>query len=210
MTTRRGTPAKGSQPPNGSLRIIGGRWRGRKLPFNAAQGLRPTGDRIRETLFNWLANELPDARCADLFSGSGALGLEALSRGAIHCDFVENNAASLAQIRRHLHTLDSEAQGTCHASSALDLLTRATAGPWDVVFIDPPFALQLVAPTCALLATSGALATSASIYVETGREETEIAFPEGWKLHRDKTSGAVRYRLFHAPAQGWPGLHAQP
>jgi 16S rRNA (guanine966-N2)-methyltransferase len=198
MTARR-RPAK--QPPtaSSSLRIIGGRWRGRKLLFNAAEGLRPTGDRVRETLFNWLAAEVPDARCADLFSGSGALGLEALSRGARHCDFVDNNAASLAQIRRHLATLDGAARASCHACSALDLLASG-AGPWDIVFIDPPFALQLVEPVCALLAQSGVLAPRASIYIETAATEPEAALPADWVLYRDKTSGAVRYRVFRTTA----------
>tara|TARA_R100000005_G_scaffold85934_1_gene54593 strand:+ start:18057 stop:18671 length:615 start_codon:yes stop_codon:yes gene_type:complete len=204
MTAPRGRSARraaSARPASASssLRIIGGRWRGRKLRFNAAQGLRPTGDRIRETLFNWLAAELPGARCADLFSGSGALGLEALSRGAAHCDFIDNNPDSLAQIRHHLNALGATSQARCHAGNALDLLA-AGAGPWDIVFIDPPFGLQLVEPSCALLAQGGALAPGASIYVETGADEAEGALPGDWLLHRDKITGAVRYRLFHAAA----------
>ncbi|MEZ5554205.1 16S rRNA (guanine(966)-N(2))-methyltransferase RsmD [Haliea sp.] len=204
MTAPRGRSARrpaSARPAStsSSLRIIGGRWRGRKLRFTAAQGLRPTGDRIRETLFNWLAAELPEARCADLFSGSGALGLEALSRGAAHCDFIDTNPESLAQIRHHLNALGATSQARCHACNALDLLS-AGAGPWDIVFIDPPFGLQLVEPSCALLAQCGALAPGASIYVETGADEPEAALPADWLLHRDKTSGAVRYRLFHTGA----------
>jgi 16S rRNA (guanine966-N2)-methyltransferase len=84
------------------VRIIGGQWRGRKLSFTPADGLRPTGDRIRETLFNWLAPTIEGARCVDLFTGSGALGLEALSRGAIHCDFVDSSNATLSQVSDHL------------------------------------------------------------------------------------------------------------
>jgi 16S rRNA (guanine966-N2)-methyltransferase len=209
MTAPRGRSAKRpasvrpasvrSAAASSTLRIIGGRWRGRKLRFTAAQGLRPTGDRIRETLFNWLAAELPGARCADLFSGSGALGLEALSRGAAHCDFIDNNPESLAQIRQHLSTLGANSQARCHTGNALDLLAAgAGAGPWDLVFIDPPFGLQLVEPSCALLAQCGALAPGARIYVETGVDEPEATLPADWLLHRDKTSGAVRYRLFHA------------
>src|SRR5210317_918947 len=87
------------------VRIIGGKWRGRKLAFSPADGLRPTGDRVRETLFNWLAADIDGARCADLFAGTGALGLEALSRGAAHCDFVDSSPAVIARVGEHLGRL---------------------------------------------------------------------------------------------------------
>ena len=117
------------------------------------------------------------------------------------CRFIQRVRCpdSLAQIRHHLNALGATSQARCHAGNALDLLA-AGAGPWDIVFIDPPFGLQLVEPSCALLAQCGALAPGASIYVETGADEPEAALPADWLLHRDKTSGAVRYRLFHTGA----------
>lgn len=180
----------------GLLRIIGGRWRGRKLRFTAAEGLRPTPDRVRETLFNWLAADIRDARCLDLFSGSGALGLEALSRGAAHCDFVDRNPASIAQIRNHLEELGAQALGSCHAAMASDFLAGADS-PWDIVFIDPPFGQALVAPVCESLQNRALLAAGASIYIETGAGDTVPQLPEPWQLHREKTAGAVCYRLYH-------------
>jgi 16S rRNA (guanine966-N2)-methyltransferase len=177
------------------VRIIGGRWRGRKLAFTPAEGLRPTGDRIRETLFNWLAPVIEGARCADLFAGSGALGLEALSRGAAHCDFVDTNSAALAQIAGHLRTLDAEHAGNCHRVTAQQFLQQAVL-PYDIVFVDPPFKLQMVETVCALLAGSRLLTSNALVYVETAATEAALSFPSGWSLRRDKLAGGVTYRLF--------------
>lgn len=177
------------------VRIIGGRWRGRKLAFTPADGLRPTGDRIRETLFNWLAPFIEGARCADLFAGSGALGLEALSRGAGHCDFVETNDAALVQIAAHLRTLGADHSGTCHRITAQQFLQQATL-PYDIVFIDPPFKLQMVEAVCAVAADSRLLTSNALIYVEMAATESSPTFPSGWHLHREKMAGGVTYRLF--------------
>ncbi len=187
----------------GLLRIIGGRWRGRKLRFTAAEGLRPTPDRVRETLFNWLAADIREARCLDLFSGSGALGLEALSRGAAHCDFVDSNPASLAQIRRHLQSLEAATAASCHTARASDFLVRADS-PWDIVFIDPPFGQGLVAPACELLDSRRLLTPGACIYIETGSGDTLPELPQAWQLHREKTAGAVDYRLYRYPADPGP------
>ncbi len=182
------------------VRIIGGRWRGRKLAFSPADGLRPTGDRIRETLFNWLAPHIQDARCADLFAGSGALGMEALSRGAGYCDFVDSGTAVMSLIRRQLETLGAQEQGGCHAVTAQQFLAQSDT-PYDIVFIDPPFNRQLVEPICASLARRGLLAPAALIYVETAASEPLPDLPAGWSLHREKVSGGVAYRLFrNAPA----------
>ena len=177
------------------VRIIGGRWRGRKLSFTPADGLRPTGDRIRETLFNWLAPFIEGARCADLFAGSGALGLEALSRGAVYCDFVDTNGAALAQISEHLRTLGAEHAGACHLVSAQQFLQQGTL-PYDIVFIDPPFKLQMVEAVCASLADSRLLNSTALVYVETAATETPLTFPSGLNLRREKIAGGVTYRLF--------------
>ena len=177
------------------LRIIGGKWRGRKLAFTPAEGLRPTADRVRESLFNWLAPHIQDARCADLFAGSGALGLEALSRGAAHCDFVDTSAAALAQVGDHLATLNASANGKCHLAPAVQFL-RAASEPYDIVFIDPPFNRQLVTPTCAVLAEKQLLGAGALAYIETATTEPFPEVPPGWAIHRDKAAGGVAYRLF--------------
>ena len=177
------------------LRIIGGKWRGRKLTFTPQQGLRPTTDRVRETLFNWLAPHIVGARCADLFAGSGALGLEALSRGASHGDFVDTSRTALAQIRTQLAQLDCAAAAGCHLASAEQFM-RERNGHYDIVFVDPPFGLGLAGPTCALLAAQGRLSAGALVYVEMAAAEAAPDTPLTWTLHRDKTAGDVAYRLF--------------
>jgi 16S rRNA (guanine966-N2)-methyltransferase len=184
----------------GELRIIGGSWRGRKLSFTPADGLRPTSDRIRETLFNWLATSVRGARCADLFAGSGALGLEALSRGAAHCDFVDTSHVALTQIADHLTTLDADKLGRCHPQTARQFL-NSTSTPYDIVFVDPPFNQQLVEPVCALLAQRRLL-PGALIYVEMAAQETMPIVPAQWHLYRDKTSGGVAYRLYSISEKG--------
>lgn len=177
------------------LRIIGGQWRGRKLSFTPAAGLRPTGDRVRETLFNWLAPDIHDARCLDLFAGSGALGLEALSRGASHCDFVDTSGATLRTIQEHLQTLNATASANCHHLAATDFLTRE-ADPWHIVFLDPPFDTGMLAPAIEALAQRQCLAPDALVYIETGHEEALPPLPTRWELHREKRAGEVSYRLF--------------
>jgi 16S rRNA (guanine966-N2)-methyltransferase len=176
------------------LRIIGGQWRGRKLAFTPEPGLRPTTDRVRETLFNWLAPDIHGARCLDLYAGSGALGLEALSRGAARCDFVDTSSASLRQIQLHLNALGTANAGHCRPGSALDFLA-SNSDTWDIVFVDPPFGADLVEPSCALLNRPGLLAQAALVYVETAKRE-QPDFPHSWTLHREKQAGEVCYRLF--------------
>jgi len=192
----------------GVLRIIGGRWRSRRLAFAAAPGLRPTTDRMRETLFNWLAHELPGAHCADLFAGSGALGLEALSRGAAHCDFVEISGRALAQIRQHLAVLGATADATLYRRNALDYLHSADRA-LDIVFIDPPFDTPLAPQTCAALATSGLLRPGARIYLEQAAGDDGVTPPPQWR-EINAGSGimgrpAVRIHgiLNHHPAPVW-------
>lgn len=177
------------------VRIIGGRWRGRKLMFTPNDGLRPTGDRIRETLFNWLAPHIQGARCADLFAGSGALGIEALSRGAGHCDFIDTTRTALSQIEQHLQTLEAHDRGVCHAVTAQQFLQEAVT-PYDIVFVDPPFKLKMVEPVCASLARARLLSDTALVYVETASTEPPPSVPAQWALHREKVSGTVAYRLF--------------
>jgi len=183
-------PAKQS-----TLRIIGGRWRGRKLAFTPAEGLRPTTDRVRETLFNWLAPSIHGARCLDLFAGSGALGLEALSRGAASCDFVDTSAGAARQIGLHLQILQAGAMARCHVMPALAFLQQST-GCHDIVFIDPPFGKNLVDPVCELLAEAERVAPGGFIYIETAVGDPAPKVPSNWRLHREKVAGGVAYRLF--------------
>ena len=181
---------------SGQLRIIGGRWRGRKFRFRAAGGLRPTPDRVRETLFNWLEGYLQEARCLDLFAGSGALGLEALSRGAQHCCFVDTNKVCVDAIRHHLDQLDCS-RADCIRGDALKLLAAGNPDdPYDIIFLDPPFDRELLAPACQALQTGYWLAEKALIYVEASVRDAELPEYQGWTRFRDKRAGEVRYQLF--------------
>ena len=179
----------------GQLRIIGGQWRGRNLSFTPEEGLRPTSDRIRETLFNWLTLSIHGARCLDLFAGSGALGLEALSRGAAHCDFVDISGKAVQQISRHLSTLSADTRARSCQAPAQQFLENASQ-PYDIVFLDPPFERQLVNPACNLLAQQRLVHQGTLAYVETGAKEPAPKVPDDWDLHREKVSGGVAYRLY--------------
>ncbi|WP_444943186.1 16S rRNA (guanine(966)-N(2))-methyltransferase RsmD [Microbulbifer sp. ZKSA006] len=174
------------------LRIIGGQWRGRKLQFAPVEGLRPTGDRLREVLFNWLQFYLPDARCLDLFAGSGALGLEALSRGAASVDFVELNSRAARTLTEQLKLLNARGARVHNCSAEAFLENRGNQ--YDLVFIDPPFAGNLWQAT--LGALSEHLSPDALVYVETPRD-TAIAGLPGWELQKEKRAGQVCMRLFH-------------
>ena len=187
--------------PLGQLRVIGGQWRGRRLNFPALPGLRPTPDRVRETLFNWLAPVVSGVRCLDLFAGSGALGIEALSRGAAEVYFVEQHPQAARALSANLRLLAVQAQRAhLEMADALQWL-RQPGVPFEIVLLDPPFAQNLLAPVCAALEQGGWLNVNASawIYMETAAgTETEFdapCWPATWQLWRDKTAGAVRYRL---------------
>jgi 16S rRNA (guanine966-N2)-methyltransferase len=191
----------GSSKGAGQLRIIGGIWRGRKLQFPDIDGLRPTGDRIRETLFNWLAPEIQGARCLDLFAGSGALGIEALSRGAATSLLIEQDARAAGQLKANLALLDKEGgrseAGRVLQRDALGWLQQGNQdAPYHIVFIDPPFQLNLWQAVIDALETGNWLAEDATIYLESGRD-SEYHPPINWQLHRDKTTGAVSYKLFY-------------
>ncbi|HTF96159.1 MAG TPA: 16S rRNA (guanine(966)-N(2))-methyltransferase RsmD [Cellvibrio sp.] len=185
-------------PPKGSnqLRIIGGSWRGRKLGFPDVEGLRPTGDRIRETLFNWLAPDIAGARCLDLFAGSGALGLEALSRGAGESVLIEKNPLAAQSLVKNLALLNAEKAQVINTDTLSFLSNANSVVPFDVVFIDPPFQQNLWQQTIDLLEQQKLLSESCVIYVESGIED-QYEVPASWELHRDKTTAKVRYRLFY-------------
>ena len=181
----------------GRLRIVGGRFRGRRLPIPDQPGLRPTPDRVRETLFNWLGPLLPGARCLDLFAGSGALGLEAASRGAGEVVLVERCDPVVRQLRANVLTLGADAVQVVRAD-ALDWLT-GEPNPFHLVFLDPPFADGLLGPACERLAQPGWLAPSARIYLESDSRTGFPPLPVGWELVRDRTAGQVRFGLALAP-----------
>ena len=182
---------RGSHP--NQIRIIGGQWRSRRLEFPNAPGLRPTPDRVRETLFNWLAPVLPGARCLDLFAGSGALGIEALSRGAAEVLFIEREPLAVRALRENLTRLKAEG-GRVELAEALTWLKQPPT-PFEIVLLDPPFGAGLLEPVCAALETGGWLKTTAWIYLETEAGWQPASLPAHWTLHREKTAGSVAYRL---------------
>lgn len=185
------------------LRIIGGRWRGRKLRFPAAEGLRPTPDRVRETLFNWLQPVVAGARVLDLYAGSGALGLEALSRCAAEAWFVEQHGPSATAIEAALATFG--ARGRVIRGDVARVLAVPPAEPFHLVFIDPPFAAGLPPELCKLLG-AGWLAPAAWVYVEQPRAASLPSWP-GFGVHREGTAGDVRYGLLcRLPPPATPNL----
>jgi 16S rRNA (guanine966-N2)-methyltransferase len=175
------------------LRIIGGTWRGRRLKFPAQDEIRPTPDRIRETLFNWLGPRVVGSRCLDLFAGSGALGLEALSRGAAQVTFVERDAIAVRQLRAHLAEWGAVGARVEH-SDALRFL-GTVAQTFEIVFLDPPFAAGLLEPACRELEEQHWLSADALIYVETDAQTGLPAMPATWELTKAKRAGAVGYHL---------------
>ena len=177
----------------GQLRIIGGRWRGRRLAFPEAGGVRPTPDRVRETLFNWLQTVVPGARCLDLYAGSGALGLEALSRGAGGVVFVERDRKLAAQLRSNLEALD--AAGAEVVQRDAESYLNGPPRRFDLVFLDPPFRRGLLGPLCQRLARGGWLAPNARVYLECEAEADPPSLPPGWELLRSKKAGQVGYHL---------------
>lgn len=176
------------------LRIIGGQWRGRRLSFPDVTGLRPTPDRVRETLFNWLAPVLPGARCLDLFAGSGALGFEAASRGAAAVVMVEREARAVTALRAHIALLAAH-QVQVIAADALTYLAGA-AQLYDIVLLDPPFDQPvLLADCCQRLEHTGWLAPQARIYIETRGTYGVPLLPANWRVSRSKKAGQVAYHL---------------
>jgi 16S rRNA (guanine966-N2)-methyltransferase len=185
------------------LRIIGGSWRGRRLRFPSAPELRPTPDRVRETLFNWLASRIAGARCLDLFAGSGALGLEALSRGATAAVFVEHDHEAAEELRKLLAAWEARG-GEVVLADARSFLTRP-ARPFDIVFLDPPFASPaLLTTVTARLETRGWLAPGALIYVECPARENLPELPASWTPIKTGRAGEVGYHLLERIAPGEP------
>jgi 16S rRNA (guanine966-N2)-methyltransferase len=178
----------------GRLRIVAGNWRSRLLDVADVPGLRPTSQRIRETLFNWLSMRIPGARCLDLFAGTGALGLEALSRGAGSVVFVEQSAQAVTMLRNNIGLLDADGASVIQADAVAWL--RGEHGPaFEIVFLDPPFAADILDDLCRLLEQQDLLADDALVYLEQDKSRPEPRLPDNWRLLKSKTAGGVRYML---------------
>ena len=182
-----------SKQKSNLLRIIGGEHRGRKLPFPDAPGLRPTPDRVRETLFNWLMPVIAGSRCLDLFAGSGALGLEAISRGARQVVMLDNQPSVAKQLRKNLQTLNIEHAEVVQADGLAYL--DKTGSVFDIVFLDPPYQEDLLPACITHLETRGWLARHAWIYLEVAKQDGLPDLPVNWKVHRRKEAGQVAYHL---------------
>lgn len=203
MARKPGTP-KSPQGGNNTVRIIAGHWRGRRLSFPNVPGLRPTPDRVRETLFNWLQGMVEAEDCADLFAGSGACGFEALSRGASSVVFVDAARDVTRNIQEQLSRFGADGVGHSEVvtSTAGQWLARATgqAKRFGLVFLDPPFADNLLVGSCQALEASGLLKERALIYVESGqllpRAETHAGFPGSWELRKQGRAGSVHFGLY--------------
>ena len=198
---------KSAPPGRNSVRIIGGAWRGRRLTFPTLLGLRPTPDRVRETLFNWLQAPITGARCLDLFAGSGALGFEALSRGAGSVIFVEQSPLAARNLGAGLARLGATTKARVVEMGAGRFLKSAggAAGAFggaafDVVFLDPPFGQNALSEYIPLLAAGGWLKVHSLVFLESERSAGVPALPPHWSLLKSKTAGAVGYHLVRVDA----------
>lgn len=179
----------------GKVRIIGGRLRGHRLPVLAVAGLRPTPDRVRETVFNWLQGRLVGKRCLDLFAGTGALGLEAASRGAAEVLLIEHNRRLAGRLEALVTEWSLASIRVIHAD-ARDFLRRSSR-PFDIVFLDPPFGRNLLPPITSQLVTGGWLAPQAMVYVESEPEFEASKLSPALREWRAGAAGDVRFRLLH-------------
>ncbi len=193
---RRARPPKNSRGGLNEVRVIGGSHRGRKITFPDAAGLRPTGDRVRETLFNWLQAWIHGARCLDAFAGSGALGFEAASRGAGKVVMLDSSPATAETLRKNqarlaLPGIEIEQRDT------LAWLRDSAPTPFDIIFLDPPFSEELMDETVTLIAQRGWLVQSGLVYAENGSGHAP-GIPENWRLVKEKKAGQVEYRLWRS------------
>ena len=177
----------------GSIRIIAGKHRGRKLPVLMAEGLRPTTDRVKETVFNWLMPYIHGTNCLDCFAGAGSLGFEALSRGAAQVNLIELNDSAAKQLQKNKSLLKADNVIVTNANS-LNFLKSSSKQQYDLIFIDPPFREGLVTQTAELL-NDGWLSDQALIYVEM-ETQSDQQLPANWKLLKEKVAGQVSYHLF--------------
>ena len=197
MTKKSGAANKKPRP--GRLRIVAGKWRSRLLDIADVPGLRPTSERVRETLFNWLAPSIQGARCLDLFAGTGALGFEALSRGATSVVFVENSRRAAIAIEKSSRILDASG-AIIHRGDADDYLRNAQPASFDIIFLDPPFADDRLEALCGQIDEQRILAPGGRIYLEQDRAKPETPLPDRWRILKDKAAGNVRYMLVEVAA----------
>ncbi len=179
---------------SGVVRLIAGKWRGRKLNFPDCDGLRPTPDRVRETIFNWLQSDMGDAQCLDLFAGSGALGFEAASRGAERVTLIESNPEATLQLQLNSRILSAV---NCRVeNTTAQQFLAANSMQYDIVFIDPPYQADFLQEVANQLVETNALKDRAKIYLECSSKEDLPRYPDHWQLIKDKKAGEVRYCLF--------------
>ncbi|MGJ8482635.1 16S rRNA (guanine(966)-N(2))-methyltransferase RsmD [Pseudoalteromonas sp. SYSU M81236] len=195
-TAKRPVKAANNKTANGFIRIISGQFRGRKLPVKDVQGLRPTTDRIKETVFNWLMQDTRDAVVLDCFAGSGGLGFEALSRFAASAVFFELDKSATAQLNSNIATLQLKNATVKHGDSLTLLNNNAENDKFDLVFVDPPFRQNLAEKSCFLLESNHWLTEQALIYVEVESELSNLDTPDNWLLLKEKTAGQVICRLY--------------
>ncbi len=183
---------------NNSVRIIAGEYRSRKLEFPSLEGLRPTADRIRETLFNWLQDSIQGETCLDLFAGSGALGFEALSRGASHVDFIEQNTAAANSIRSNIARLNTK-HGSVYCSDAFEWLDKYAqdSEKYGLVLLDPPFKGEALSQAIVKLESANLLRENGLVYIETDKNSLDEDLPSNWIKVKSKKAGAVQYGLYN-------------
>ncbi len=184
-----------SRQGSNQLRIIGGQWRSRRLTFTDTPGLRPTPDRVRETLYNWLAPHVEGAQLLDCFAGSGALFLEGLSRGAASSTALELERTAAENLRANLQLLQA-GQAEVIQTDSLQWLERPAARQFDIILLDPPFHRDLLPRASRLLEENGWLAPDALVYTESEQAPSTLGLPERWLLHREKHTGQVYYALW--------------
>lgn len=180
---------------SGFIRLISGKWRGKKLPVKDKEGLRPTTDRTKETLFNWLMHDIRDANCLDCFSGSGSLAFEALSRAAKSVLLLERDKQVTQQLNTNLVALGANNAQVIETDSII-YLQQAAQQQFDIVFVDPPFNKGLLSPCCHALEKNGYLEPQALIYIEMEVQLTEIDLPDNWLRIKEKSTGQVAYQLY--------------
>ena len=189
------TPPRTDSTHSGQLRIIAGEWRSRRLSVANVTGLRPTSDRVRETVFNWLAMSTPGAKVLDVFSGTGALSMEALSRGAYSATLLEKSPEAAKTLKKNLSILKADHAQVVETDS-LQWLSKNASHSFDLVFLDPPFCLNLLKPACQLLEENGYLHDQSIIYIEVEKGLTQLPVPESWQLKKRKTAGQVNFSLW--------------
>lgn len=188
-------PQKQTSKAMGEVRVIAGLWRGRKLSVLNAEGLRPTTDRVKETLFNWLMMDVANARCLDCFAGSGSLGIEALSRQAQAVVFLEKFANAAKQLKKNLASLKTDKGTVINTDTLTYLSQKNSTEPFEIIFIDPPFHHNFVPQVLTLLQQNNWLVENALIYVETEKNHPPLLLAKNWQVIKEKSAGMVTSRL---------------